>query len=126
MTTRLPWSTNHSVTQSESVTVHTIDRVASMVAYWLKASKDKPGRSDIAARCWNLSDAYNKQIHFSDDTYERGAFLAVFNPRLKQRLFSDNVSCFSARDSLPSSVFDFEGCGQPDVVSLFWRFSECQ
>lgn len=31
----------HLATQSEGVAVHTIDHVASIVAYWLKASKDR-------------------------------------------------------------------------------------
>lgn len=70
---------NQSVTQTEGVTVHTIDHIASMLAYWLKASEVKQGRSELQAKCWDLSDAY-KQIPLSDFAYEKDAYLAVFCP----------------------------------------------
>eukprot|EP00438_Fugacium_kawagutii_P016271 Skav232599 [mRNA] locus=scaffold2282:11506:13323:+ [translate_table: standard] len=68
---------NQSVTQIEGVTIHTIDHTASMVAYWLRASSALPGRSQLVAKCWDLSDAY-KQIPLSDEAYQRDAFLAVY------------------------------------------------
>eukprot|EP00435_Cladocopium_sp_Y103_P070288 s2538_g35.t1 len=70
---------NQSATQTEGVTVHTIDHVASMVAYLLKASKGRPSRSELRAKCWDLSDAY-KQIPLSDQAHESDAFLAVYFP----------------------------------------------
>lgn len=70
---------NHSVTESEGVTVHTIDHVASMVSYWLRIRESHPTRTDLCAKCWDLSDAY-KQIPLSDEAYEQDVFLAVYNP----------------------------------------------
>lgn len=42
---------NQSVTQTEGVTVRTIDHVASMVARWLKDSKDMANHSDLRELC---------------------------------------------------------------------------
>lgn len=51
---------NQSVAQTEGVTVRTIDRVASTGAYWLKASKRLTGRSELQAKCWDLSHPYKR------------------------------------------------------------------
>lgn len=48
---------NHSETQSEGVIVRTIDHVASMVAFWLKAAENRPGRSSLKSQMWDLWDA---------------------------------------------------------------------
>lgn len=85
---------NHSVTQTEGVTVHTIDHVAAMVAYWLKAGADKPDRTHIRAKCWDLSDAY-KQIPLSDSAYENDAYLAVYCPSSQEaKIFKQKVLPF--------------------------------
>lgn len=66
--------------QTEGITVRAIDHVASMVAYWLKASKGMANRSELQAKCWGLLDAY-KQTPLSDQSYESGAFLTVYSPK---------------------------------------------
>lgn len=42
---------NHSGTQSEGVTVHTIDHVASKGPYWLKASGNNISKRNTGVRC---------------------------------------------------------------------------
>eukprot|EP00438_Fugacium_kawagutii_P024944 Skav213201 [mRNA] locus=scaffold2826:375883:385109:- [translate_table: standard] len=87
---------NQSVTQTEGVTIHTIDHIASMVAYWLRASSSLDGRAELVAKCWDLSDAY-KQIPLSDDPYSRDAFLAVYCPdSQKAEVFRQKVLPFGS------------------------------
>eukprot|EP00438_Fugacium_kawagutii_P007317 Skav235711 [mRNA] locus=scaffold280:474141:480364:- [translate_table: standard] len=87
---------NQSVTQTEGVSTHTIDHIASMVACWLKASSGQTGRSKLVAKCWDLSDAY-KQILLSDEAYQRDAFLAVFCPSSgKAEVFRQKVLPFGS------------------------------
>eukprot|EP00438_Fugacium_kawagutii_P007883 Skav213958 [mRNA] locus=scaffold1979:307938:309152:- [translate_table: standard] len=87
---------NQSVTQTEGVSIHTIDHIASMLAYWLKASSNQEGRSKLVAKCWDLSDAY-KQIPLSDEAYQRDAFLAVYCPALgRAEVFRQKVLPFGS------------------------------
>lgn len=79
-----------------------------MAAYWLKASKDKAGRSDLAAKYWGLFDAY-KQNPLSDQAYEKDADLAVFNPETGSEAASAKHT-----DMYIASLFSFLG----------WRLSE--
>ena len=70
---------NASVTQTEGVTVHTIDHIAAMIALWMRMSS-KAGRNlELRAKCWDLSDAY-KQLPLSDHAFDHDAFLVVFDP----------------------------------------------
>ncbi len=48
---------NFAVSQSEGVTIHTIDHIASMIAFWLR-SGSLSAKDVLVARCWDLSDAY--------------------------------------------------------------------
>eukprot|EP00438_Fugacium_kawagutii_P031568 Skav201075 [mRNA] locus=scaffold5595:979:2202:- [translate_table: standard] len=87
---------NQSVTQTEGVTIHTIDHIASMVSYWLRASSSLNGRAELVAKCWDLSDAY-KQIPLSDEAYHRDAFLAVYCPESqKAEVFRQKVLPFGS------------------------------
>lgn len=63
MTTKRHWS----VTQSEGVTIHTIDHIASMLALCIRSGP--LCRSDaLVAKCWDLSGAY-KQFPLSDEGF---------------------------------------------------------
>ena len=70
---------NHSVTQSEGVSIHTLDHIAAMIAYWFKASRHVKGRRNLVAKCWDLSDAY-KQIPLSDSAFDKDSFLVLYDP----------------------------------------------
>ena len=51
---------NFAVAQNEGVTIHSIDHIASMVAFWMK-SGTLSAKDGLVAKCWDLSDAY-KQV----------------------------------------------------------------
>ena len=53
---------NFAVTQNEGVTIHTIDHIASMIAF-LMGSGSLSASDGLVAKCWDLSDAY-KQVPF--------------------------------------------------------------
>ena len=53
-----------AVTQNEGVTIHTIDHIASMIAFWMR-SGSLSAKDGLVAKCWDLSDAY-KQVPLSD------------------------------------------------------------
>ena len=67
---------NFAVTQSEGD--HTIDRIAAMVACWMRNGTIKP-EDILVAKCWDLSDAY-KQVPLSDDAFDLDSYLAVYDP----------------------------------------------
>ena len=56
---------NAAVTQSEQVTVHTLDVVAGMVSSWLARAKEQNANTPLAAKTWDLKAAY-KQLPLSD------------------------------------------------------------
>ena len=71
-----------SVTQTESVTVHTLDHISAMLSFWMRCSREsgRPfGPFGIRSKCWDLSDAY-KQLPLSDHAFEHDAFLALHDP----------------------------------------------
>ena len=70
---------NSSVAQSETATVHTIDHISALIACFLKVSNEKGRNSRLAAKTWDLKDAY-KQIPLSDQAYAQDSYLAVYNP----------------------------------------------
>ena len=45
---------NAAVTQSEQVTVHTLDVVAGMVSSWLARAKEQNVKAELAAKTWGL------------------------------------------------------------------------
>ena len=69
---------NFAVSQSEGVTIHTIDHIASMIAFWLK-SGSLSAKESLVAKCWALSDAY-KQVPLSDEAFHLDSYLAVYGP----------------------------------------------
>ena len=69
---------NFAVSQSEGVTIHTIDHIASMIAFWLK-SGSLSAKESVVAKCWDLSDAY-KQVPLSDEAFHLDSYLAVYDP----------------------------------------------
>eukprot|EP00435_Cladocopium_sp_Y103_P060244 s575_g22.t1 len=70
---------NSSVTQTEGVTVHTIDHISAMIALWMRLSAESREDTGLKAKCWDLSDAY-KQFPLSDHAFDHDAFLVVFDP----------------------------------------------
>lgn len=64
--------------------------MASMGAYWLKASKGKAERLDLRKKCRELSDAY-KQNPLSDDGYEKDALLASIAKKAILGFFNEEV-----------------------------------
>ena len=69
---------NFAVAQSEGVTIHTIDHIASMIAFWMK-SGSLNAKDGLVAKCWDLSDAY-KQVPLPDEAFHLDSYLAVYDP----------------------------------------------
>ena len=69
---------NFAVAQNEGVTLHTIDHIASMIAFWMK-SGSLSVKDGLVAKCWDLSDAY-KQVPLSDEAFHLDSYLAVYDP----------------------------------------------
>ena len=86
---------NFAVTQSEGVTIHTIDHIASMTACWMRSGSlcsDDP----LVAKCWDLTDAY-KQVPLSDNAFELDSYLAVYDPSSKgAKVFKQRVLPFGS------------------------------
>eukprot|EP00435_Cladocopium_sp_Y103_P073576 s203_g44.t1 len=93
---------NASVTQTEGVTVHTIDHVAAMVAAWLRMSSSSGRACGLRAKCWDLSDAY-KQLPLSDHAFDHDSFLVVFDPdTLGPSIYQQKVLPFGSVASVTS------------------------
>ena len=58
--------------------MHTIDHIASMIAFWLK-SGSLSAKESLVAKCGDLSDAY-KQVPLSDEAFHLDSYLAVYDP----------------------------------------------
>ena len=86
---------NYAVTQTEGVTIHTIDHIAAMTAWWMRSGALTP-EDALVAKCWDLSDAY-KQVPLSDEAFDLDSYLAVFDPGT-----SSAKSRFSNRESFRS------------------------
>ena len=69
---------NFAVTQNEGVTIHTIDHIASMIAFWMRSGSLSTS-DGLVAKCWDLSDAY-KQVPLSDEAFHLHSYLAVYDP----------------------------------------------
>ena len=70
---------NACVTQTEQVTIHSVDVVAGTVAYWLKCARDASSDSSIMAKCWDLKSAY-KQLPLDDSSREMDGHFVIFSP----------------------------------------------
>ena len=91
---------NAAVTQSEQVTVHTLDVVAGMVSTWLARAKERKAKCQLAAKTWDLKAAY-KQLPLSDDAFERDSYFVIFDPRsAKPAVFKQRALPFGSRASV--------------------------
>ena len=87
---------NFAVTQNEGVTIHTIDHIASMIAFWMKSGGTLSAEDGLVAKCWDLSDAY-KQVPLSDEAYHLDSCLAVYDPDcLSAKIFKQCVLPFGS------------------------------
>ena len=95
---------NYAVTQSETITVHTLDVCAAMVATWLRQTKQAGVCGELVAKTWDLSGAY-KQLALSDTAYQQDSYLAIFNPYNKTpEIFKQKVLPFGAKASVTAFV----------------------
>ena len=86
---------NYAVTQTEGVTIHTIDHIAAMTAWWMRSGALTPGDA-LVAKCWDLSDAY-KQVPLSDEAFDLDSYLAVFDPGTSSaKIFKQRVLPFGS------------------------------
>lgn len=95
---------NFAVTQSETITVHTLDVCAAMVATWLRQTKQADVCGELVAKTWDLSGAY-KQLALNDTAYQQDSYLAIFNPHTKAaEIFKQKVLPFGAKASVTAFV----------------------
>ena len=97
---------NFAVAQHEGVTIHTIDHIAPMLAFWMRSGSLSP-EDGLVAKCWDLSEAY-KQVPLSDEAFPLDSQMAVYDP-----------SCSSAK-IFKQCVFPF---GSIASVTAFLRVS---
>ena len=88
---------NSSVTQTEGVSVHTVDHIAAMVSARMRQLRG--GRSasrELQGKCWDLAAAY-KQVPLSDSAFTMDSFLMVYNPTTKApEVFQQRVLPFGS------------------------------
>ena len=70
---------NSSVTQSEQVSIHSIDHIAAMIGMWIRCNEETGCSRGLTAKTWDLADAY-KQVPLSDTAYRLDSYLGVFDP----------------------------------------------
>ena len=86
---------NLAVTQNEGVTIHTIDHIASMLAFWMR-SGSLSSEDGLVAKCWGLFDAY-KQAPLSDEAFHLDSYLAVYDPSCSSaKIFKQRVLPFGS------------------------------
>ena len=86
---------NFAVAQNEGVTIHTIDHIASMIAFWMR-SGSLSASDGLVAKCWDLSDAY-KQVPLSDEAFHLDSYLAVYDPECSSaKIFKQCVLPFGS------------------------------
>ena len=90
---------NFAVAQNERVTIHTIDHIASMIAFWMKSGSLNV-KDGLVAKCWDLSDAY-KQVPLSDEAFHLDSYLAVYGPGCSSaKIFKQCVLPFGSTASV--------------------------
>ena len=119
---------NFAFTQNEGVTIHSIDHITSMLAFWMRSGSLSVG-DGLVAKCWGLSDAY-KQVPLSDEAFHLNSYLAVYDPSCSSAKIFKQCLAFrvdSFRHCLPSSFScTVEGGVHPPsshAVSLLRRLS---
>ena len=86
---------NFAVTQNEGVTIHTIDHIASMIAFWMRSGSCSAS-DGLVAKCWDLSDAY-KKVPLSDEAFHLDSYLAVYDPECSSaKIFKQCVLPFGS------------------------------
>ena len=77
------------------MTIHTIDHIAAMTAWWMRSGTLTP-EDALVAKCWDLSDAY-KQVPLSDEAFDLDSYLAVFDPGTSSaKIFKQRVLPFGS------------------------------
>ena len=95
---------NACVTQTEQVTIHSMDVVAGTIAYWLRCSQECKCSSDILAKCWDLKSAY-KQLPLTDTSLELDSYFVIFSPTAKEpRIFRQLVLPFGSVASVTGFI----------------------
>ena len=114
---------NAAVTESEQVTVHTLDVVAGMVSTWLARAKERKAKCQLAAKTWDLKAAY-KQLPLSDDAFERDSYFGIFDPRnAKPAVFKQRALPFGSRASVTGFIRSALGIWTVAVKLLFLVWS---
>ncbi|CAE7922217.1 unnamed protein product, partial [Symbiodinium necroappetens] len=87
---------NAAVTQTEQVTVHTLDVVAGMASAWLARARKRLQQASMAAKTWDLKTAY-KQLPLSDAAYARDGYFVIHDPRVgKASIFKQRALPFGS------------------------------
>jgi len=112
---------NFAVTQTEGVTIHTIDHIAAMISWWMRRGSLSPD-DGLVAKCWDLSDAY-KQVPFDLDSCVRSRGISsqdlqTQGPSIRFRRFGDGLP-----ESIPCFMEDRLLSTPHHVVGLFRRLS---
>ena len=95
---------NAAVSQSEQVTVHTLDVVAGMLSSWLAKARHLKAQVPLAAKTWDLKTAY-KQLALSDAAYQCDSFFVIFDPRYKKAsIFKQRALPFGSRASVTAFI----------------------
>ena len=95
---------NAAVSQSEQVTVHTLDVVAGMLSSWLAKARELKVQVPLAAKTWDLKTAY-KQLALSDAAYQCDSFFVIFDPRYKKAsIFKQRALPFGSRASVTAFI----------------------
>ena len=114
---------NAAVTQSEQVTVHTLDVVAGMVSAWLARAKEQNVKAELAAKTWDLKAAY-KQLPLSDAAFDRDSFFVIFDPRTREpAVFKQRALPFGSRASVTAFIRSALGVWTVAVKLLFLVWS---
>ena len=114
---------NAAVTQSEQVTVHTLDVVAGMVSSWPARAKEQNANTPLAAKTWDLKAAY-KQLPLSDAAFDRDSYFVIFDPRSKEpAVFKQRALPFGSRASVTAFIRSALGVWTVAVKLLFLVWS---
>ena len=95
---------NAAVSQSEQVTVHTLDVIAGMLSSWLVKARRAKAQVPLAAKTWDLKTAY-KQLALSDAAFRCDSFFVIFDPRFKKAsIFKQRALPFGSRASVTAFI----------------------
>ena len=86
---------NFAVAESQGVTIHTFDHIASMIAFSIK-SGSLSAKDGLVAKCWDLSDAY-KQVPLSDEAFHLRLILGNMTLVVLQPRFLSSACCHAGQ-----------------------------